>query len=71
MNQINPRKLKMSKWTAVQPRQKEKHFLITEVSFDEDGRVIDCRLEAVMSRRELSIDWRELKDEAHWRPGWR
>jgi len=31
MNRINPKKLQHSKWTAVQPRNKEKHFLVTAV----------------------------------------
>ena len=37
MNQINPKKLLNSKWTAVKPAHKEKHFLITEIEFDEEG----------------------------------
>ena len=30
-NQINPKKLRLSKWTAVNPKEKEKHFLVTKV----------------------------------------
>ena len=30
-NQINPKKLRLSKWTAVNPQEKEKHFLVTKV----------------------------------------
>ena len=30
-NQINPKKLRLSKWTAVNPKNKEKHFLVTKV----------------------------------------
>ena len=30
MNPLNPKKLLNSKWTAVKPRNKEKHFLVTE-----------------------------------------
>ena len=51
MNRINPAKLLHSKWTAVEPKNKEKHFLVVEIDYDEDGIVIDCLLEAVMSRR--------------------
>jgi len=39
VNRINPKKLLNSKWTAVNPTKKEKHFLITEVEFDEEGVV--------------------------------
>lgn len=71
MNQINPRKLLHSKWTAVIPTNKEKHFLVTELEFDEDGKVCHCLLEAVFTRREASIDWESLKDSHHWRSGWK
>ncbi|MDY0208526.1 MAG: TIGR02450 family Trp-rich protein [Pseudomonas sp.] len=71
MHQINPKKLLHSKWTAVSPVNKEKHFLLTELKFDEAGNVIHCLLEAVISNREASIDWRELKNTAHWRQGWK
>ncbi len=71
MHQINPKKLLHSKWTAVSPVNKEKHFLLTELKFDEAGNVIHCLLEALISNREASIDWRELKNTAHWRQGWK
>ncbi len=70
MHQINPKKLLHSKWTAVSPANKEKHFLVTELKFDEAGDVIHCLLEAVISNREIPIDWHELKNSAHWRQGW-
>lgn len=34
MHQINPKKLLHSKWTAVKPENKEKHFMVTEMEFD-------------------------------------
>jgi len=70
MNQINPRKLKASKWTAAEPRNKEKHFVVTEVEFDEDGAVVLCILQAVMTKRESNIDWRDLKESSRWQQGW-
>ncbi len=71
MNQINPRKLRGSKWTAVTPRNKEKHFLVSDVEYDEEGVVTSCTIEAVMSRNEYPINWRELKNTEHWRQGWK
>ncbi|MDF1763342.1 MAG: TIGR02450 family Trp-rich protein [Oleibacter sp.] len=71
MNKINPKKLLNSKWTAVTPKNKEKHFLVSEVEFDEEGIVIHCCLEAVMSKRSISIDWNDLKDESSWLQGWK
>ncbi|EAT13960.1 TIGR02450 family Trp-rich protein [Bermanella marisrubri] len=71
MNQINPRKLLHSKWTAAQPQNKEKHFIITEIEFDEDGVVEHCLIEAVHSGNEYAINWRDLKDSQQWRQGWK
>lgn len=71
MNRFNPQKLLNSKWTAVNPVQKEKHFLITKLEFDERGNVIRCVIEAVISNREESIDWKELENEDNWVQGWK
>lgn len=70
MNSINPKSLMLSKWTKVDVDNKEKHFIITLVKFDEDKKVIECVIEAVMSKNEYSIDWRELKSSEKWRIGW-
>ncbi|EGG93033.1 hypothetical protein IMCC1989_1803 [gamma proteobacterium IMCC1989] len=71
MNKINPKKLHHSKWTAVTPVNKEKHFLVTGVDFDEEGEVIACEIEAVISRRAISIQWQELTDDTYWLFGWK
>ncbi|WP_123322218.1 TIGR02450 family Trp-rich protein [Vibrio crassostreae] len=70
MNRINPKKLFRSKWTAVSPVKKEKHFMVTEVEFDE-GEVVRCMIEAVITKREEDINWRELTDNQNWLPGWK
>lgn len=71
MNRFNPEKLLNSKWTARQPRQREKHFIVTGLLRDGQERPVGCVLEAVMSRREYPLDWRELRDEGQWLQGWR
>lgn len=71
MTNINPKKLLNSKWTALKPKNKEKHFLITEMKFDEDGKVIHCLIEAVMSKRTESIDWNILRNSEQWLQGWK
>lgn len=71
MNKINPAKLINSKWTAVKPINREKHFLVTEVEYDEDGTVVSCLIESVLSNSEYSIDWVELKDDGRWLQGWK
>lgn len=71
MNKINPKKLLNSKWTSVNPVKKEKHFLVSEVEFDEGGDVIHCLIEAVMSKRSAPIDWKELQNHNDWLQGWK
>ena len=71
MNKINPKKLLNSKWTAVTPANKEKHFIVSEIEFNEDGLVISCGIEAVMSKRAIPINWHELKDDSNWVHGWK
>jgi tryptophan-rich hypothetical protein len=69
-NLINPAKLLLSKWTAVSPRHKEKHFLVTAVNKDEHETIISCTLEAVLRNNTYEIDWNILKDKACWIMGW-
>lgn len=71
MNQINPKKLLNSKWTAVQPKNKEKHFIVTKLEFDEDENVVSCEIEAVMTRRLAIVEWQELKNISNWIYGWK
>ncbi|MFT4519959.1 MAG: tryptophan-rich hypothetical protein [Halioglobus sp.] len=71
MNKINPRKLLNSKWTAVKPMKNEKHFIVSEIEFDENELVVSCCIEAVMSKRIIPINWNDLKDESTWAQGWK
>lgn len=71
MNKINPKKLLNSKWTALKPLNREKHFMVTEVTFDEEGSVIACLIEAVLSKRTTAIDWHVLTDSEQWLYGWK
>ncbi|MGS0741055.1 TIGR02450 family Trp-rich protein [Glaciimonas sp. GG7] len=70
--QIHPKKLLHSKWTAVLPANKEKHFLVTEVIPPEPGSTeIDViEMEAVHSGRRFALRWRELADDRQWLQGW-
>lgn len=71
MNKINPKKLLNSKWTAVKPIKKQKHFIVTEMKFDEEGEVINCVIEAVMTKNAEPIDWTILKNTDNWQQGWK
>lgn len=70
MNPLNLKKLLHSKWTAVAPVNKEKHFMIVRVDYADSGAVELAVLEAVHSGRTLEIAWQVLKDPARWRQGW-
>jgi tryptophan-rich hypothetical protein len=72
MNRIHPKKLLLSKWTAVAPLHKDKHFLVTVVVKPEPpaDAIEWVEIEAVMSRALHRIAWRELKDPSRWRQGW-
>lgn len=70
MNRLNPRKLLLSKWTAAQPQQREKHFLVTELFCDEEGTVLEIELQAVLTRRCQRLGWQTLQNDSEWRMGW-
>jgi tryptophan-rich hypothetical protein len=65
------RKLLLSKWTAVAPENKEKHFLVTQLFWNEEENNAVCILEAVLTRSEYQLDSRELTDSGRWISGWR
>ena len=71
MTRIHPKKLLHSKWTAVKPKNKEKHFMITAVKFDDEGLVVECVIDAVMSKNEYNIEWREVNNTECWAQGWK
>lgn len=71
-NAVSPKKLLHTKWTAVTPCNKEKHFLVTKVidPVPLGSPVVSIEIEAVHSKRVQVIAWRELKDALQWRRGW-
>jgi tryptophan-rich hypothetical protein len=69
-NQINPAKLLLSKWTAAIPKNKEKHFLVTDVIQDELGLIRTCVVEAVLTNNKQEMPWQDLKDNTCWLAGW-
>jgi len=71
VNRINPRKLLLSKWTAAHPRNREKHFLVTELFCDEEGTVLELELQAVLTKRSERTAWQVLKDDERWSMGWK
>lgn len=68
---LNPRKLLLSKWTAAQPHNRERHFLVTELIRDEADNILGVELQAVLTQRSQQLDWRQLQDTERWLQGWR
>ena len=71
MNTFSSKKLLHSKWTKIESINKEKHFIVTEIKFDEKGEVIECIIEAVISKKSKNIDLIELKNDKIWIQGWK
>lgn len=71
-NPINAKKLLLSKWTAVKPSHKRKHFLVSKVILPEspEGAIEFVEIEAVFDKKIEVIPWRDLKDSAMWLQGW-
>jgi tryptophan-rich hypothetical protein len=69
---LQPKKLLHSKWTAVSPKDKQKHFLVTALlQASAPSRPIEwVHLEAVLSRRVQRLQWRDLNDSSVWIQGW-
>lgn len=71
LNKINPKKLLNSTWTAVHPVQKELHFIVTDLRLNQEGEVVHCELEAIMTKRSRIIEWQTLTDSDEWLQGWK
>jgi tryptophan-rich hypothetical protein len=72
MNPLNPKKLLLTKWTAVKPIAKQKHFLVSRVTQPDlpTDPVVSVEIEAVFSKATQVIAWCELQDDSVWRQGW-
>lgn len=44
---------------------------MTALERDEEKNVVAVVLEAVYTRRETTLPWQDLKDDATWLMGWR
>ena len=71
MNRIHPKSLLHSKWTSLEVVNKRKHFVVTELEFNDKNTVTHCVIQAVIDNSEHSIKWRALKDSTQWRLGWK
>ncbi len=71
MNPLNPKKLLLTKWTAVMPIAKQKHFLVSRVILPElpTDPIESVEIESVFSKATQVIAWRELQNDSVWRQG--
>ena len=62
----------LSKWTAVTPVAKQKHFLVSRVIQPElpTDPIELVEIESVFSKETQVIPWRNLQDADVWRQGW-
>ena len=72
MTNLYPKKLLLTKWTAVQPLDKQKHFVVTKVVLPEPPveKIEWIEIEAVYTKHTRTIRWRDLRDVTVWRQGW-
>jgi tryptophan-rich hypothetical protein len=72
MNRLSPKKLLLTKWTAVQPIAKQKHFLVSKVIAPElpSEKIEFVEIEAVYSKKTTVIAWRDLTNNQIWLQGW-
>jgi tryptophan-rich hypothetical protein len=72
MNPLNPKKLLLTKWTAVKPVAKQKHFLVCKVIQPElpTDPIELVEIESVFSKAVQVIAWRDLQNDEVWRQGW-
>ena len=72
MNPLNPKKLLLTKWKAVTPLAKQKHYLVSRViKPDMPTDPIELvEIESVFSKATQIIQWRDLQDDGVWLQGW-
>ena len=73
MNLLSPKKLLLTKWTAVKPIAKQKHFLVSKVILPEppNEKIEWVEIEAVMTKKVTRIAWRDLTNSSLWIQGWK
>ena len=72
MNRLSPKKLLLTKWTAVKPIAKQKHFLVSKVILPgpPSEKIEFVEIEAVYSKKTTLIAWRDLTNSELWLQGW-
>jgi tryptophan-rich hypothetical protein len=71
-NQLNRKKLLKSNWTAVAPKNKEKHFTVSKVEISENDPqvILSVIVTAVLTSNSYKINYKDLNDGSIWTQGW-
>jgi tryptophan-rich hypothetical protein len=66
------KKLLDSKWTAVQPEEREKHFVVTRVLDAKRPRASgpSVELRCLLTKRFRIVTRADLENRERWLPGW-
>ena len=69
---VNPKKRMLTKWTAVNPINKEKHFMVTKIVMPDLIKlpIEFIALEAVFSGRKQLLALKQFNDSTLWLQGW-
>ena len=59
-----------AKWTALQPQQREKHFIVHSRIEQAKGSIETVRLEAVRTKSVYIVSVADLANVNCWRAGW-
>lgn len=62
----HPTHLRGSKWSATHPQERECHWQCVEFA-NKSGMVT---LQAILTGRQVTLHWRELRQREQWIPGW-
>ena len=70
---LNAKKLLLTKWTATQPQNKEKHFIVTKLfePSTPEAQIEWIEIEATYSKQSKTLPWRDLLDQTQWLQGWK
>lgn len=83
INPISPKKLLLSKWTAVTPMHRKKHFIVVKLIESElpnssssmnnkpPLHLKAIHLEAIYSKQIYEMPWQDLQDSTQWLRGWK
>ena len=65
---MSRQRLTNSKWTAVHPERREKHFIVVDLTHQRSENPLACQR---FCKDRVSVPVAHLQDRDKWLPGWR